>query len=520
MCARRLWLATIAVALAALAGCSEPPAKSFVKTAVRVFAIAHVRVIDGTGAPARDDQTVVVRDGRIGAVGSALSVNVPPGASVIDGRGRTVIPGLVAMHEHLFYGLDHILYPAAAAFARLYLASGVTTIRTAGAIDVYEDLRIKQAIDEGRLPGPKVRVTSPYFGEMDPASVPGLVASLADDGVTSFKAYMTMRAPELKALIDAAHARGLRVTGHLCAVGFRDAAAMGIDNLEHGLFVDSEFFRAKEPDVCPDQGQYQNELSWIDPATDRDVHQLVQDLVRHGVAITSTLAVLESMTGDPDVYDPRMPAVLTTRLRRVYDGQLPEESDRYSRGWAKIMSSLLSHEMQFERMFVAADGHLLAGSDPTGWGGIVAGFADQRELELLVEAGFKPEAAVRIATSNGADFLNESDQIGTVEAGRQADLVLVRGNPAVRISDVRNIETVFKDGVGYDSEALIAASAGTVGEYYFRILLHWPFSLVWLPIAALLARLAFKIRRSLTRSDAAETRARPAVRPVRTPLQG
>jgi hypothetical protein len=226
------------------------------------------------------------------------------------------------------------------------------------------------------------------------------------------------------------------------------------------------------------------------------------------------------MTGDPDVYDPRMPAVLTTRLRRVYDGQLPEESDRYSRGWAKIMSSLLSHEMQFERMFVAADGHLLAGSDPTGWGGIVAGFADQRELELLVEAGFKPEAAVRIATSNGADFLNESDQIGTVEAGRQADLVLVRGNPAVRISDVRNIETVFKDGVGYDSEALIAASAGTVGEYYFRILLHWPFSLVWLPIAALLARLAFKIRRSLTRSDAAETRARPAVRPVRTPLQG
>jgi imidazolonepropionase-like amidohydrolase len=292
MCARRLWLATIAVALAALAGCSEPPAKSFVKTAVRVFAIAHVRVIDGTGAPARDDQTVVVRDGRIGAVGSALSVNVPPGASVIDGRGRTVIPGLVAMHEHLFYGLDHILYPAAAAFARLYLASGVTTIRTAGAIDVYEDLRIKQAIDEGRLPGPKVRVTSPYFGEMDPASVPGLVASLADDGVTSFKAYMTMRAPELKALIDAAHARGLRVTGHLCAVGFRDAAAMGIDNLEHGLFVDSEFFRAKEPDVCPDQGQYQNELSWIDPATDRDVHQLVQDLVRHGVAITSTLAVL------------------------------------------------------------------------------------------------------------------------------------------------------------------------------------------------------------------------------------
>ena len=234
----RAWPATIVFILfilAALAGCSEPSAKSFIKTAVPTFAIAHVRVIDGTGTPAREDQTIVVRDGRIAAVGTAASVKVPGGVSIIDGRGRTVFPGLVAMHEHLFYGLNHWLYPAPAAFARLYLASGVTTIRTAGAIDVYEDLRIKQAIDEGRLPGPKIHVTSPYFGDMNPASVPGLVASLADRGVTSFKAYVTMRAPELKALIDAAHARGLRVTGHLCAVGFRDAAAMGIDNLEHGL---------------------------------------------------------------------------------------------------------------------------------------------------------------------------------------------------------------------------------------------------------------------------------------------
>ena len=413
-----------------------------------------------------------------------------------------------------------MLYPAPASFARLYLASGVTTIRTAGAIDVTEDLRIKQAIDDGRLPGPKIHVTSPYFGEMDPASVAGYVTAYADRGVTSFKAYMTMRGPELKALIDAAHARGLRVTGHLCAVGFREAAAMGIDNLEHGLIVDTEFYHDKQPDVCPDQGQFQGELRWTDPETDRDVHQLVQDLVRQGVAITSTLAVFESMTGDPDVYDPRMPAVLTPRVRRIYDRMLPGESDHVSNGWAKPMSTLLSHEMRFERMFAAADGRLLAGSDPTGWGGIVAGFADQRELELLVEAGFTPEAAIRICTSNGAEFLNESDHIGTVEAGRQADLVLVRGNPAVRISDVRNIEIVFKDGVGYDSEALIAASAGTVGEYYFRMYLHWPYSLVTLVLAALVARLVYRIARSLTRSAAAGTRERPAAIPARTPLRG
>jgi hypothetical protein len=225
--------------------------------------------------------------------------------------------------------------------------------------------------------------------------------------------------------------------------------------------------------------------------------------------------IFEGLLGEAEMYDPRMPAVLTPRLRRIYDRLLPGESDR-STAWAQAYSILLSHEMQFERIFVAADGRLLAGSDPTGWGGIVAGFADQRELELLVEAGFKPEAAIRVASSNGADFLNESDHIGTIETGRQADLVLIRGNPAVRISDVRNIETVFKDGVGYDSEALIAASAGTVGEYYFRILLHWPYSLYLLPLAALLARLLFKIRRSLTRFAGAGRPERPAAIPVRT----
>ena len=518
----RVWRSMIALALAALAGCSEPRAQSFVKTAAPVFAIAHVRVIDGTGDPARDDQTVVVRDGRIAATGSAATVKIPGGATVIDGRGRTVLPGLVAMHEHLFYGLNQVLYESAAAFARLYLAGGVTTIRTAGAADLYEDLRIKRAIDEGRLPGPKIQVTSPYFGEMNPASVAAQVASYADRGATSFKAYTTMRAPELKALIDAAHARGLRVTGHLCAVGFRDAAAMGIDNLEHGLIVDTEFYHAKEPDVCPDQGQFMGELRWTDPATDRGVHQLIQELVRQGVAVTSTLPVFESMTGDPDVYDPRMPAVLTPRLRRIYDRTLPDESDHSSHGWAKPMSTLLSHEMQFERMFVAADGRLLAGTDPTGWGGIVAGFADQRELELLVEAGFTPETAIRIATSNGADFLNETDHIGTIEAGRQADLVLVRGNPAVTISDVRNIETVFKDGVGCDSEALIAASAGTVGEYNFRIFLRWPYNVIVLALIALRTRriLRWWQRKRATRSAAAGTPAHPAAIPAQIPHQG
>jgi imidazolonepropionase-like amidohydrolase len=511
-----------ALALTLVAGCSEAPARSFVKASVPTFALTHVRVIDGTGAPARDDQTVLVRDGRIAAVGSAATVAVPRGVAIVAGRGRTVIPGLVGMHEHLFYELNEVPYESAAAFARLYLAAGVTTIRTAGAVDLYEDLRVKKAIDDGRLPGPKIHVASPYFGATDPSRIANMVATLADRGVTSFKAYTTMRSEELRALIDAAHARGLRVTGHLCAVGFRDAAAMGIDNLEHGLGVDTEFYSGKQLDVCPEQGKVLTEQMGMDPPREPAIQQLVAYLVRHDVAVTSTLAVFESLTGDADVYDARMPRVLTWRVRGTYDRLLPAHSDRTTPA-AQGFAVTLWHEMQFERMFVDAGGRLMAGADPTGWGGIVAGFADQRELELLVAAGFKPEMAIHIATQNGAEFLRESDRVGSVQAGRQADLVLVRGNPAARISDVRKVETVFKDGVGYAPDALIAASAGTVGEFDARIFLRFPFNVILLALLAMgcldLVQRWRRRRAAATRFAGAGTPEHPAAIRARTPLR-
>ena len=482
--------ATLAAAVG-LTACGDPPARQFVTRSVPTFAITHVRVIDGTGSPSRLDQTIVVRDGRVAAVGDARTVAVPPGIDSIDGAGRTVIPGLVGMHEHLFYGPDNQMYESAAAFARLYLAAGVTTIRTAGAGDFAGELRLKRAVDDGRLPGPKIHITSPYLvarsSAPDPEGVAKAVSDYADRGATSFKAYTTLRSSELRAAIEAAHARGLRVTGHLCAVGFSEAAAMGIDNLEHGLLVDTDFYDAKQPDVCPDQSLSMGALMGIDPRTNGAVSRLIQDLVRHGVAITSTLAVFDSMSGDPAAFDPRMPAVLAPRVRRIYDRLLPRYSDRNG-PWPRAMAPLLSTEMEFERLFVTAGGRLMAGVDPTGWGGIVAGFGDQRELELLVEAGLSPEAAIRVATLNAADFLYEGDRVGSIEPGRQADLVLLAGDPVRRMSDVRNVEIVFKDGIGYDSAALIAASAGTVGAYDITLVLRWPYNLIVLTLIFLTAR--------------------------------
>jgi imidazolonepropionase-like amidohydrolase len=450
-----------------------------------------VDVIDGTGAPGRRDQTIVIRDGRIAAVGPAGDVHLPGGAPTMDLRGRTVIPGLVGMHEHLFYqmqtpGSDLQFEVAQSAFAKLYLASGVTTIRTAGTIDFGGDLRLKRRIDANREPGPTVHVTSPYLEargkEPDVEGVVRDVRAWADEGATSFKAGPTLRTEELRAAIQTAHDLGLRVTGHLCAVGFRQAAALGIDNLEHGLLVDTEFYSGKERDVCPDQGASMGELARLDIQRP-EVYETIAALVNHGVSVTSTLAVFETFTTRDSALDPRTLTVLSPGLREQYQSIRAQRMGSGNPS-ATLGGSLLRKEMEFERAFVAAGGRLLAGVDPTGWGGVVAGFGDQRQLELLVEAGFTAEQAIKIASSNGANFLREND-IGTIAVGSRADLVILRGNPSTDISNVRRVEWVMKGGVVYDPEALVAATEGAVGAFDPGRLLRWPLNVLTVAIFAL-----------------------------------
>lgn len=496
--ARRFSRALGPASLVLATACSSPSAASFVKISAPILAITHVRVIDGLGGSATDDQTLVLRDGKIRAVGSAASVRPPSDARVIDGRGRTVIPGLVGMHEHLFYQMDLTGVGAAsqAAMARLYLAAGVTAIRTAGAVDFDGDLRLKRAIDAGRLPGPEIDVTSPFLnatsGAPDPEGIKRQVDEYTSRGATSIKAYRTLRGAELHAAIDEAHARGVRITGHLCAVGFEEAAEMGIDNLEHGLLVDTDFNPNKQSDICPDDSGEVWRIAEADVPTDAAIHETIGDLVRRGVAITSTLAVFETFTGDPQTTDPRLEPVLAPRLRRAFETSRAKEMDPASRS-AKWWTTALWHEMQFEHTFVAAGGKLMAGVDPTGWGGVMAGFGDQRELELLVMAGFTPEQAIKIASYNGADFLYETNRLGSIQDGRQADLVLVRGDPSTRISDIRNVETVFKDGVGYDPAALIAATQGAIGAFDFTRMLRFPTSAIVLALAAGIALLVTRL---------------------------
>ena len=470
-------LAIAAVAMAQV----KDGVKPFVKEDAPVLVLNHVRVIDGTGAAPMEDQRIDIENGKITRVQSAKLRNAyPPNAKVLDLTGKTVMPGLVGMHEHLFYptpgggpGRQQMYGEMADSAPRLYLAGGVTTARTTGSVEPYTDLALKAAIDAGEMPGPKLLITGPYL-EGTPSLGPQLhsltgpedaartVDYWAEEGVTNYKAYMHITPEELKAAIDHAHARGLKVTGHLCSVGFTEAAELGIDDLEHGLVVDTEFAPDKKEGVCPGQ---RGPMAAMAKSLDVDgpqVQAMIRTLVEHHVAVTSTLAIFESFTPNRPPLE-REQAPKEEMATEAWSDFATTRAEIAERGDSSNWPALLKKEMQFERSFVKAGGLLLAGCDPTGYGGILPGFGDQRGMELLVEAGFTPVEAIHIATQNGATYLGQQEHIGSVAEGRAADLVVLDGNPAAKIEDVEKVETVFKDGVGYDPAKLRASVAGMVG---------------------------------------------------------
>lgn len=466
---------TVLLLSAALTGAQAPVSLSpavrpFVSVDAPVFALSHVRVIDGAGGPPREDQTIVVTGGKIAALGDASTTAVPAGAEVMDMSGHTVIPGLVGMHDHIFYPAGQGHYNTLDFSApRLYLACGVTTIRTTGSLEPYTELNLKKAINQGRIPGPRMHVTSPYLEGLGaftlqmheltgPDEARKTVAYWAEQGVDDFKAYTNITSAELAAAIDEIHKRGMKITGHLCSLGFREAAALGIDDLEHGLVVDSEFASGKKPDVCPGSRQVRDALLGLEISS-APIQETIRVLVAHKVAVTSTLPVFEiSVPGRPPIQS------------RVLEAMAPDIRIAYLTQRARIgeakdspAGALLAKEMEFERAFVREGGLLLAGPDPTGYGGVLPGFGDQRELQLLVEAGFSPVEAIKIATHNGAEYLGRLDSIGTLAAGKQADMVLIKGDPSQDMADIEKIEIVFKDGFGYDPGKLIESVRGTVG---------------------------------------------------------
>lgn len=442
-----------------------PPAvRNFTSVDAPLIAITHAKLVDGTGTAAKADQTILIRGEKIEAVGPAASIKVPADARVIDASGKSVIPGIIGLHDHMYYGGMKFMGDS---YPRLFLSAGVTTIRTTGSVDSYQELNLKRRIDSLLIPGPGIVVTGPYLqgagvgpGAMHPLNGPEdarrMVRYWAEEGVTWFKAYTQISRADLGAAIQEAHKHGVKVTAHLCSVGFREAVALGIDALEHGLLTNSEYWGGKVPDQCPTVGDsaIYGSLDINSPA----VQQTIRDMVAKKVSMTSTLDVFELSSPsrvpfDQRVLDALYPTMQTSIANYYNSGKTAKDS---------INRATFKKAMEFDRAFVKAGGLLGAGSDPCCLSAI-AGYGDQRNYELLIEAGFTPEESIQIMTSNGAKILGFDSWLGTIKPGMQADLVLLGGDVVARPGDIRNTEIVFRRGIGFDSAKLRESIKGLVG---------------------------------------------------------
>jgi imidazolonepropionase-like amidohydrolase len=434
-----------------------------------LIAFTHAEIVDGTGAGPRYDQILVVKDGRIAAMGPRVAI--PKGAFVIDARGKTLLPGFVMVHEHMFYPMGQRNYASLLySFPRLYLAGGTTTARTGGSMSPFGDINLRLAVDKGEAIGPDLDTTGPYLNGAGfpvlkvhvltgPDDATRTVNYWADEGATSFKAYIDISRAELKAAIDAAHARNLKVTGHLCSVTYREAAELGIDNLEHGFAVMTDFNKDKKPDACPAGSQ--QALADLD-VNSPEVKSLIDLLVAKHVALTSTLTVFETFTPGRPEAPSRALDLLIPQLRKQYEDRWAQTAklDPY-----KPYVTIFPKLMKLEKMFVEAGGTLLAGTDPTGYGGVIPGFSGKREVELLVEAGFAFPEALKVATLNGARYLGRDADVGSLAAGKRADIAVVDGDPAKTPGALDSMPLVFKKGTGYDAAKIFDALKGQVGLY-------------------------------------------------------
>lgn len=441
-------LAIRGAALAAPPG-SADEVRSFQISSAPVLALIDVNVVDGTGRPAKGHQTVILKEGRIASLGPMVSTPVPAGAEEHRLSGHTVMPGLVMLHEHMMYFSGfRIWHSQAVSFPRLYLAAGVTSVRTAGGDVPLTDLNLKLAIDEGRIAGPRMFVTGPFFNGYDDHFLGDDIVRTETDGqrevrywaahgATSFKLYADLKPGAAKGVIEAAHAIHLKVTGHLGRINCQEAAELGIDNIEHSFGACLKEVGSSMNDESPN------------PPDAKKAKALIALLVRRGVVLTSTPA---SGSSPPLTAEER--AYLHPTALANYDAWLgrPHPEMGASQGYVRGL----------EHQFLAAGGRMVIGSDAQD-GGLIAGFADDRALEALVAAGHSPLDVIRMATLEGARFLGIDHDLGTIEPGKRADLIVLGGDPSQNIADIEDTVLVFKDGVAYDPKKLRASVRGMVG---------------------------------------------------------
>jgi imidazolonepropionase-like amidohydrolase len=417
------------------------------------LAVEHVRLFDSVNAVMRDDQTVVVKGNRIIAAGSAASVQVPEDAEHIDGTGKTLLPGLYDMHVH-----------SSPPDGIMNIASGVTSVRDMG--NDIDDLALMQRQwQDGTAIGPRVSKAGLIDGR-DPMQSPtgifvttqeeanAAVNRYADLGYIQTKVYSSLNPALLPGIIEVSHKRGLRVSGHvpngITAAQFVDE---GADEIQHINFIFLNFLADKVKDTrTPERftavGQYAAALD----LQSKQVNDFINLLLQHHTTVDVTLGAFESMfTGRPrqasSDYAPILDRLPAQVQRSAFTGGLPVtpvNDQTYRDSYAAML--------KMTKRLYDAGVPILAGTDAT------AGIMLHRELELEVKAGIPPLKSLQIATFVAATVLKQQDQLGSIEPGKLADLVLVEGNPGTNISDIRRCRIVIKDGAIFDSAKLYAAA--------------------------------------------------------------
>ncbi|HZH00049.1 MAG TPA: amidohydrolase family protein [Flavisolibacter sp.] len=414
--------------------------------------LQNARIIDVEKGVVLEGYSLQLSNGKISGIRKTGKEQIADSITVIDMTGKTILPGLVMLHEHMMYFSGQAVWNAhPVSFPKLYIAAGVTTIRTAGAENPMYDLNLKRRIDNGSMVGPRMFVTGPMFNDSSGGFLGDFIISnykegrnatafWADKGCTSFKVYSDISREALRGVIDEAHARGLMVTGHLGKMSCTEAAKLGIDNIEHSF------------SSCLSDLPFPPDSIWTVYRNDERVQDLVDLLVQKKVVLTVT------------------PFSDTDFGSAVTMDYLSLDEKKRIEGFIKNKPPFVPNERNerqvrpLEKFYVNKGGKIVLGADAADFG-LIPGFQNHNVLISMVKAGWSPLDVIRMATIDGARFLGIEKELGSIKVGKVADLVIVSGKPDQMIEDVKKVETVFRGGIGYDSKALRDRVKGLVGKH-------------------------------------------------------
>lgn len=412
----------------------------------------NARVVDVKKGIVLEGYSVLISNGTIISIEKTGKLSAPKTAKVIDLTGKTILPGLVMLHEHMMYNNGAAVWQfQPVSFPKLFLAAGVTTLRTAGAENPMYDLNLKRQIDSGFLVGPRMFVTGPMFNDLSGGFLGDFIISnyeegrkatafWAEKGCTSFKVYSDISREALRGVIDEAHARGLIVTGHLGRMSCTEAANLGIDNIEHSF------------GSCSADLNLPWDTTWNIKPEQKEAKELIKLLIEKNIVLTIT------PFSDSDYRNPAMLEYLSTDERKRVEG--------YLKNPPPFMPKEVNDKQlrPLERLFIKSGGRVLLGADAADCG-LLPGFQDHNAMVSMVKAGWTPLEVMKIATIDGAKFLKIENTVGSIDLGKSADLLIVSGKPDQNINDIKNVEIVFRNGTGYDPKILRESVKGLVGRH-------------------------------------------------------